>query len=222
MAAIDRLGWAAGVSVTSFGVRVGVRVDDPALLPTLLDHLPPGWQESSATVVDRLYSMRVGGTVAGTRIRRFHVGYSGGRQFLRSLDPDEAWALFEAEVQFDVAVASDLVFVHAGAVGWRGRAILIPAPSMAGKSRLVRALVDAGATYYSDEFAILDSRGRVVPFARPLTLRTDAGRLSKVVWPAAGRAAASKPLPIGCVVATRYEAGSHWRPREGGPAAALM
>src|SRR5262249_39541862 len=44
----------------------------------------------------------------------------------------------------------------------------------------------------------------------------------RIVLPAAGRAAASKPLPIGCVVATRYEAGSHWQPREGGPAAALM
>jgi hypothetical protein len=31
----------------------------------------------------------------------------------------------------------------------------------------VAELVRAGATYYSDEFAVLDSRGRVHPFPRP-------------------------------------------------------
>src|SRR5262249_3170175 len=47
------------------------------------------------------------------------------------------------------------LFVHAGVVAWRGRAIMAPGRSMSGKSHLVAALVGCGATYYSDEFAVL-------------------------------------------------------------------
>ena len=51
------------------------------------------------------------------------------------------------------------VFVHAGAVGWHGKAIIIPGRSMSGKTSLVRELVRAGAIYYSDEYAVLDLQG---------------------------------------------------------------
>jgi hypothetical protein len=67
--------------------------------------------------------------------------------------------------------APDFVFVHAGVVAWQGRALLLPGVSHAGKSTLVAELVRAGATYYSDEFALLDSQGRVHPFARDLRIR---------------------------------------------------
>jgi len=59
------------------------------------------------------------------------------------------------------------VFVHAGVVAWQGRAVLIPGRTLSGKSWLVRALVRAGAEYYSDEFAVLDARGRVHPYPLP-------------------------------------------------------
>ncbi len=67
--------------------------------------------------------------------------------------------------------APEFVFVHAGVVAWQGRALLLPGVSHAGKSTLVAELVRAGATYYSDEFALLDSHGRVHPFARDLRIR---------------------------------------------------
>jgi len=44
--------------------------------------------------------------------------------------------------------APDYIFVHAGVVAWRGRAIILPGVSFAGKSSLVAELVRAGATYY--------------------------------------------------------------------------
>src|SRR5437870_2071629 len=126
MAAVDRLGWAAGLSASSFGVRVGVRVDDPALLPKLGARLPPHSQIIDAPVVDRLYSVRAGGPIPGTRARRFYIGYSGWTRFVRTLDEGEALNVFESTVRLDVATATSLVFVHAGAVGWNGRAIVIP------------------------------------------------------------------------------------------------
>ncbi len=213
MAALDRLDWAAGLAVTSFGVRVGVRVDDAALLPELSERLPPGSRVSDSPVVDHLFSFRAGGTVAGSRIRRFHVGYNGWTQFVRTLDEADALTAFESAVRFEVAAAATpWVFVHAGVVGWNGRAILIPAPSTHGKSRLVEALVRAGATYYSDEFAVLDGRGRVHPFAKPLTLRLEAGERRASLEEMGGRIG-SGPLPIGLIVSTQYEQGGTWQPR---------
>jgi hypothetical protein len=109
--------------------------------------------------------------------------------------------------------ARDRVFVHAGVVGWQGRAILLPGRSMAGKSTLVRALLAAGATYYSDEFAVLDAKGRVHPFPRRLSLRRP-GMLSDRPHAAdLGAATGSRPLPVGLIVHTEYRPGAGWRPK---------
>ena len=109
--------------------------------------------------------------------------------------------------------ARDRVFVHAGVVGWQGRAILLPGRSMAGKSTLVRALLAAGATYYSDEFAVLDAKGRVHPFPRRLSLRRP-GMLSDRPHAAdLGAETGSRPLPVGLIVHTEYRPGAGWRPK---------
>lgn len=63
------------------------------------------------------------------------------------------------------------IFVHAGCVSWRDRAIVIPGRSHAGKTTLTRALVEAGATYYSDDYAVVDHDGRIWPFPRRLHVR---------------------------------------------------
>jgi hypothetical protein len=47
MRKIDRLGWAAGFSLTSYGLTVGVRVSDPAALRLVAERLPPGWRPSA-------------------------------------------------------------------------------------------------------------------------------------------------------------------------------
>ncbi|MEP7147984.1 MAG: hypothetical protein ABI857_03805, partial [Acidobacteriota bacterium] len=65
--------------------------------------------------------------------------------------------------------ARDCVFIHAGVVGWKGKAIVIPANSFQGKTTLVAELVKNGAEYYSDEYAILDEKGLVHPFPRDLS-----------------------------------------------------
>ena len=79
---------------------------------------------------------------------------------------------FESHVQLTVAeYAPRRIFVHAGVVGWKDRAILIPGLSHSGKTTLVDQLIRAGATYYSDEYAVLDARGRVHPYPRALGMR---------------------------------------------------
>ena len=54
MEKLDRLGWAAGMSLNAYGVRVGVRVNDPSAMERLSDRLPPGWKPAPAPLVERL------------------------------------------------------------------------------------------------------------------------------------------------------------------------
>ena len=95
----------------------------------------------------------------------------------------------ESHLQLYVAEwARRRIFVHAGVVGWRGRAILVPGRSFSGKTALIAAFVRAGATYYSDEYAVLDAKGRVHPYPRRLSIRSEGGR-------GARRCSAAAPPP---------------------------
>ena len=89
---------------------------------------------------------------------------SAGRAI--SLVPDLIRALDDAVVQR----LTTLRAVHAGAVLWGERALLLPGVTHAGKSSLVAELLRRGATYFSDEYALIDSEGRVHPYPRPLLL----------------------------------------------------
>jgi hypothetical protein len=106
------------------------------------------------------------------------------------------------------------LFVHAGVVGWHPRAIVIPGRSFSGKTTLVKALMEAGATYYSDEFTILDRQGLVHPYPLPLALRGEEGQAGrKTPVEQLGGRAGSAPLPLGLVVVTQYQAGARWHVR---------
>jgi hypothetical protein len=107
--------------------------------------------------------------------------------------------------------AEGFIFVHAGCVAVDGRAIVLPGRTMSGKSTLVGALVRAGATYYSDEYAAVDRMGRVHPYARLLSLREQiggAGRRTPVAD--LGGAAGSDSAPMGLVAHLRYDESLGW------------
>lgn len=105
------------------------------------------------------------------------------------------------------------VFVHSGVVGWKGKAIMIPADSFRGKTTLVAELVKNGAEYYSDEYAVLDKKGLVHPFPRHLSIRSGA-ELDDTSVPVEelGGKAAAKPARVGMVLLVEYEPGAVWIP----------
>jgi hypothetical protein len=128
----------------------------------------------------------------------------------------------ESDLHFQIAQhARTGLFVHAGVVGWNDQAIIIPGRSRTGKSSLVAALVRAGATYYSDEYAVLDRTGRVHPYPKPLSLR-NGGDGVKTPVEALGGCAGSVALPVGLIVSTYYRPGARWRPRVITAAQAVM
>ncbi len=193
---------------------------DAAVLERVLRCLPPGWKPASRAKVGCMYSFVVGDATG--KVKKFHILYRGSERLARSHDFDSVLETLEEDLQRHVAAfAEGRVFLHAGAVGWRGRAIILPGRTYAGKSTLVDALVRAGATYYSDEYAVLDERGRVHPYARPLKLRA---RRGETTARAAGEPASigTRALPVGLVALTRYEPGAEWQAQALSPGEALL
>jgi len=224
MAKLDRLGWAAGLAFEAFGVRVGIRTNHERALMMVLPLLPPGWKPARTPQVEYLYSLILGDERGGRRIRRYHLVYSGVTRLARTWDLQEALRLFELDLHFYIAEAARaFIFVHAGVVGWRGRALLLPGGRGTGKSRLVAALLRAGASYLSDRFAVLDSRGRVHPYPVPLELASAAAeKPTKYLAEDLGGKTARRALPVGLILFTHYRAGARWRPRELSPGEASL
>jgi len=218
----DPHGWTDKAVVSSFGVSVRVLTDDATLLSALCKRLPPCARTKSTAAVDLQYSMYSRPTASDRgKVQPMYVGHSSAGMFVETLDQARACEAFESTVQFDVASTSkDWVFVHAGVVVHDGAAIVIPAPSTHGKSTLVDALVRAGATYYSDEYAAIDGQGRVHPFRIPLSLRTGDGGKRRVAI--GDDAPALPPVPIRTIVATRHEPGASWQPRRGTAAESVL
>jgi hypothetical protein len=216
MEKVDRIGWAVGFALKSYGVRIGIRSNDPAALTTACLHLPSDWVTVRSPLVDRIYSILIGRKDAASRGRRLNVLYGDDVRLARSEDLDALYETLESDLRLYVAeLAKHRVFVHAGVVGWKGQAILIPGRSYSGKSTLVAELIRAGATYYSDEYAVLDSRGRVHPFSKPLELREEGEyRQTKITAAELGGQSGTKPLPVRVVLMTQYKNGARWRPRK--------
>ncbi len=232
MEKIDRLGWADGISIRCHGARIGVRVSHSCALDQLAQHLPPGWRATASPVVDTLYSLIVGnpdagnGLVNGERLglTRFNLLYAGAGRVARSMNLDEVFDALESSLDAVVAVeAKHRLFVRAGVVGWRGNAIVLPGLRQTGTSTLVAELVKAGATYYSDEYAVFDREGRVHPYAKPLSFRAKKSEAPKKVFvETLGGEAGKRPLPVGLVLLTEYTEGIQWRPTVLTPGQAML
>lgn len=215
MQKIDRLGWTAGFQFSVHGIHVGVRSNQPEILAELQRRLPLGWQPKLTPNVDVLFSLKVGGAGQRPGMRLFHLLYGNFVRLIRTHELTDALDTFETRVQTYIAeFARNRTFVHAGVVGWKGQALLIPGRSLSGKSTLVRALVKAGATYYSDEYAVLDAAGRVHPYPLPIGLRKSPNeKQEKLPIETFGGIVGTKPLPIGLILTTEFKEGARWRPK---------
>lgn len=126
----------------------------------------------------------------------------------------KVFKFFDSIIRVAIAEhAVDRVFLHAGVVGWKGKAIVVPADSFKGKSTLITELVRNGATYYSDEFAIFDRDGRVYPFARRIGRRTEDYKIYELTAEGLGGTIGVDPIPVGLVLITEYKDGAKWSPK---------
>jgi len=188
-----------------------------------LDVGTPDWL--AARVLDAMPHGARQGPVVDAPMIRFDVGAAdangatlqleGDGVLWRGTDEDALLQCLRRELQLAVAVhAPERLFVHAGAVAWQGRAILLPGSSRAGKTSLVAALIAQGCDYYSDEFAIIDASGQLHAYPRPLRVRreVDRGPPEEVEPAALGARVGVRPIPVGMVVVTRFVPGATFVP----------
>jgi hypothetical protein len=224
MANLDSLGWAAGIAIRSYGVRIGLRVTDPAAMAELRPALPFGWKPAKTPIVDHLYSLIVAGGPGAGRRRKLHLLFGGTILMARQRSLSAIVDDLEREMTLLVGTkAPRRVFVHAGAVAWRGRAIVLPGRSFTGKSTLVAALVRRGARYLSDEYAVFDNVGRVHPYPRPLGIREPGEQKGRptLVETLGGRPRRT-PLPLGWVVVAPFTSDASWGVRPIPPGEATL
>ena len=199
--------WIAQRTILSYGVRIGIRTNQPEILSTLDEYFPPLWKPSNAAQVERLFSLKIG---------KSHEIFEGKERGAKSRSLKIVLEDLERRIKMYVAeMARRRVFVHAGVVEWQGKAIVIPGRSYSGKTSLVAALVRAGATYYSDEYAVMDLQGRVHPYPQPLAVRKP-GAFTQKKYSAEkiGGITGTKPLRIALIIVSTYQANARWRPKK--------
>jgi hypothetical protein len=181
--------------VMAFGVRLRVLVEVPDLVPDVERALPPCATPANGTDVVVTFVLRPDEDDLCQLWR-------DGTPLGPPTEPEVAVRLLEEHLATALASrAGGRVFVRAGVVQAGERAIVLPGPSLSGRTTLVDALVREGAEFYSDTFAVLDEDG----------------------WVYAYRALGSgEPPPerlrIGLIAIAPYVPGARWTPEQGGPA----
>jgi hypothetical protein len=201
----------------AYGTELRICTNSRELLERVELMLPPGWRRRPRSSQQH----RLGVLDEGNNV--YSVYRPDGVCIHDAPGRDYALTMLESQIQGHLALeATDFVFVHAGVVADAGRAIVIPGPSFSGKTTLVRALVDAGGVYYSDEFAVLTENGRVLPYSKRLTIRRVHQGADDYSVEELGGVAGAEPLPIGLVIATQFQLGAEWQPRELSPGAGVL
>lgn len=220
LAKLDALGWTPVAVVRSYGVDVALRTNDDDLFRKVHDHLPSDVCQSQVDEVDAIFSF-IKGKRSG-RVRSFNLVYHDHTRIARTHDIGEAIDAFSSWFRLVVGfLAPRHVFIHAGTVSYKGRVIIMPGRTMAGKSTLVQALVKQGARYMSDDYAVLEEDGTISPYDKPLSLR-DADFRQMVRPFNDGEAVEKMPRPPGLIIFSQYEDGASWAPKPLAPGQALL
>jgi hypothetical protein len=196
------------IQFAAYGSELRACASSPEILTRIRSLLPPGWRPCAPTLTQQRMGIIIenDGTCSV---------YHGSTRLSEGQGLELSLMVLDSQLRAHIAVnAPDRTFVHAGAVGHEGRAIIVPGHSFAGKTTLVAALVRAGATYYSDEFTVLDADGLVHPYAKPLSIRPDpaTAQVDTDVEELGGLRGV-EALPLGLVVLTHYRPGADWKPR---------
>jgi hypothetical protein len=194
---------------TAFGVQFQLTADSGLLLATMRESAPFGTQFSVSPSTDaRQFTLLASQGGVG------HCLAVDGEVIAEGAELRPVRDKFAHDLMVHVAnCAPDRVFVHAGVVAWQDHALVLPGASFAGKTTLVAELVRAGATYYSDEYAVLDEDGWVHPYPRELQMRQP-GRAEQRATAVAelNGSGGTAPVPVSHVVFAEYMELGHWDP----------
>lgn len=193
------------LSFQAYGVKIGVSDEGEIYLPQIRERLdavlPNGYEFIDERSVEHLLEAAFDAN-GGFRIVK------NGEILIAGKNKDDFIDSAISQIRLTIAeFARDTVFLHAGVIGWKGRAVIIPASSFAGKTTLVAELIKNGALYYSDEYAVLDERGLVYPYPKMLSVRglTDDYKQTDLTAESFGAKTGDAPLPVGMILICRFD-----------------
>ncbi len=209
-----------GVVLDVFGVSVHLE-GPPEIVEAIAEHLPSSAAENQesqgASLHYRIIPKSHGATLLGHEVSR-----PDGSTLGNFRQKDTAVQAVGSEIHFEIACLSSWVFVHAGVVAVDGKAAVLPGRSLAGKSTLVAALLKAGATYYSDEYAVFGDGALVHAYDRPLRCRNADGTATFVHPETVTDKVGGDPAAVALVAAIEYQPGEQWDVSTMPPATAAL
>jgi hypothetical protein len=152
----------------------------------------------------------------------FDIIVDGQRAVEVATIADAALAAVKALDDALVRKLRSLRAVHAGAVVLKGRALVIPGSSHAGKSSLVAELLRRGAAHLSDEYALVDGEGRIHAYPRPLLLRDGRPKQRMVLPEELIASFATEPVSVGWIIAVDYDSEAAWNVQQISQGEAVM
>jgi hypothetical protein len=208
--------------IESFGVKIGFSTNSPEALDAVREavgiYLPGVFREIEATETEHNFFYFWGK-------RNRDTLYKNAEKLFGLEKRENAVDLAASRIRLTVAeFTSEHVFIHAGVVAWKNKAIIFPARSFRGKTSLTLALVQRGALYYSDEYAILDADGCLHPFPKMLSVRGVIDEHRQVDYPIEkfGGTAGTEKIPVGMIVITEYKEKARWNPKVLSPAKGII
>jgi hypothetical protein len=204
----------------SYGVRVRISSNDAATLDGAI-------AVARSSLLNRITEINTETAHLTFELNRLDNGdimlVQDGAELGTSDTELKAYRFFDSILRVSVGEnAKDLVFLHAGAVSWKGRSIIMPADSFKGKSTLTTELVRAGCEYYSDDFAVLDADANLHPFPRKIARRTEDFKTYEIDIDDIGGKIGTEPLEPGIVLFTGYENGAEFTPIFETPGAGVL
>lgn len=207
------IGKTISLHIKAFGVKLSVsnssKISFKELLERLKIILPGGFEEIESQPVRHVFA------IVQNESSVFEL-YKNGEHLTLAPTKEHIFDFLDSQIRITIAeYAARKVFVHAGVVGWRDKALIFPGRSYQGKTTLVAALVKKGAEYYSDEYAVLSESGLVYPFAKMLSVRGIVDDFTQVDYPVEsfGGKSGRKPIPPGLILFTEYKKKTAWKPK---------
>lgn len=194
-----------GFGVCAFGCNIQVATACPEAYAVLERYTFPSLSRVEGSLDRPDLFLRVDRVEDRFRLLADDVLVASADRMIR-LVPDLIRVLDDTVVQH----LTTLWAVHAGTVLWGGRALLLPGITHAGKSSLVAELLRRGATYFSDEYALIDAEGQVHPYPRPLLLRNGSPEQFPVLAGECDAAIGDGPAPVGWILSLEYVAECDW------------
>ncbi|MBV9612590.1 MAG: glycosyltransferase family 25 protein [Acidobacteriaceae bacterium] len=203
-------------AIQAFGCSIRVMADCEKALETLENYLLPSLPRTPSDGAANEITLRVSRRPHGFELCCDRVAEAGEEN--RALIVEATRLLDEALLKR----LKGLTAVHAGVVRINGQGLLLPGKTNAGKSALVAELLERGAEYLSDEYALIDAEGRAHAYPRPLLLRNSGPEQVPALPERWNARVADGPVPVGWIMALTYDAAANWHVKPIPQSEALM